>query len=205
MLSLRPSFCVAFRQISTKSPILEASFQQRLEKLKTDPNFPERPLKRAQKGFTADGGEVYHGFTYYPRSPDQVDPPCTPSPVFMVQRIRSMKKKPYWDKNILKQLGLDGISSNYAILPNTPQINALLWNVKHLIRITPITFPDGIPEGNDLSGARLQDNGELVFVPQLKSDTKLAEMQAQKQPDPSHLDTETLKKHMRLQWTKPWK
>ena len=81
----------------------------------------------------------------------------------MVQRIRCLKKKPYWDKNIMTELGLNNTvslfnrksfnclinvddflkkKSTIAIVANTPPVNALLWKVKHLIKITPVTFPN---------------------------------------------------------------
>lgn len=36
--------------------------------------------------------------------------------------------------------------SEIALIANTPAMNAMLWKVKHLIRITPITFPQGVPQ-----------------------------------------------------------
>ena len=45
------------------------------------------------------------------RHPEEKDPPYVPSKVLMVQRVRCLKKKPYWDKNIMKTLGLDGVVS----------------------------------------------------------------------------------------------
>ena len=48
----------------------------------------------------------------YSRSPDHVDPPYNPSKVLMVQRIKCLKKKPYWDKNVMTELGLDDKVSN---------------------------------------------------------------------------------------------
>ena len=95
--------------------------------------------------------------------------------------------------------------SDIAIIPNTPQYSALLFKVKHLIRITPITLPQGIPDASDLSGARLQENGQLVFVPQLKKDAEQAELQQIQETPSNHMDGETLRKHLRLNWIKPWK
>jgi len=161
--------------------------------------------QRSQKGVTEDGGVVYHGFTYYPRFPGQEDPPYEPSKVFMVQRIKCLKGKPYWDKNLMKQLGLDGSRSEIALIANTPAMNAMLWKVKHLIRITPITFPQGVPQEGDIGATRLLENGQLVFVPQLKADTAVAQVQAEEAPDIRHLDGETLRKHLRLKWIHPWK
>jgi len=160
-----------------------------------------RSMKRGPKGYTEDGGHIYPGFTYYPRSPEQVDPPYSPSKVFMVQRIKCLKKKPYWDKNVMTELGLNNKRSTIAIVANTPPMNALLWKVKHLVRITPITFPQGIPSDGDVRGAKLKENGELVFVPKLEEPT-LSDVESDiKEP---RIDGETMQKYLRAKWMKPW-
>nr|CAG4643542.1 EOG090X0EYV [Ilyocryptus agilis] len=157
-------------------------------------------------GFTADGtGEVYKGFTYFPRFPGKEEPHYEPSKVLMVQRIRTTKKKPYWDKKTLAHFGLgEGIkSSTIAIVANTPSNCAMLWSVKHLVRVTPITLPQGLPENGDLSGARLQENGALRFIPQLKSDNGRTQVPSTQQEE-GFMDGQTLRKYLRLNWLKPW-
>lgn len=42
------------------------------------------------------------------RNPDHKDPPYTPTKLFKVQRIKPIKGNPYWEKEILKSLRLDG-------------------------------------------------------------------------------------------------
>nr|CAG4648928.1 EOG090X0EYV [Polyphemus pediculus] len=167
--------------------------------IKSDQN---KTRSRGPKGFTEDGGHIYHGFTYYPRNPDQMDPPCEPSKVFMVQRTRSLKGKPYWDKSVMTQLGLNGSRSEIAIIPNTPAMNAMLWKVKHLIQITPITFPQGISSDGDITGAKLKENGELVFVPKLKNDA--LSLQLESSSEKPQLNGEDLAKYLRAKWLKPW-
>nr|CAG4638776.1 EOG090X0EYV [Cyclestheria hislopi] len=163
----------------------------------------QKELKPGQLGFTEDGGIKYIGFTYYPRFPGQEDPPYTPSKVHMVEKIRCLKKKPYWEKNIMKELGLDGKRSIIAIVPNTPDFNSKLWKVKHLVRITPITFPNGLPEDNP-NCYQLKENGEVVYIPSLKSDIQTSEIEAMKPADEKRMGGETLAKHLRLKWIKPW-
>nr|SVE74866.1 EOG090X0EYV [Daphnia carinata] len=160
----------------------------------------------AEYGFTEDGGQRFHGFTYYPRLPGQQDPPYEPSKVLMVERIRVLKHRPYWEKDVLTKLGLPMTvkSSQAVIVANTPSICAQLWKVKHLIRVTPITFPQGLPEDGDAAGARLQDNGELVFIPKLKSDALMAATQSKPEDRRDYLDTDTVKKHLRLKWLMPY-
>nr|SVE74483.1 EOG090X0EYV [Daphnia barbata] len=163
-------------------------------------------LRNNQIGFSEDGGQRFHGFTYYPRFPGQQDPPYEPSKVLMIERIQGLKHKPYWEKDIMKKLGLPMKvkHSQAAIVANTPSVCAQLWKVKHLIRITPVSFPQGLPEDGDIAGARLQENGQLVFIPKLKSDAQIAATQPKPEDRPDYLDTDTVKKHLRLKWIMPF-
>ena len=42
-----------------------------------------------------------------------------------------------------------------SVVKNIPEVNALLWRVKHVIRVDPVTFPDGAPSKDDLDGWQL--------------------------------------------------
>nr|SVE76062.1 EOG090X0EYV [Daphnia hispanica] len=157
-------------------------------------------------GVTEDGGQRFHGFTYYPRSPGQQDPSYEPSKVLMVERRETLKHKPQKERDVLIKLGLSMKDklSKIAIVANTPSVCAQLWKVKHLIRVTPVTFPQGLPEDGDVAGARLQDNGQLVFIPKLKSDAAVAATQSKPEERRDYLDTDTVKKLLRLKWLKPY-
>ena len=49
-----------------------------------------------------------------------------------------------------------------VIVPNTPHYNNLLWEIKHLIRLKPVVFPDGIPEEKDVGATRIDlGNGKM--------------------------------------------
>ena len=52
-----------------------------------------------------------------------------------------------------------------AVVKNIPEMNALLWRVKHLIRIDPVTFPDGEPSKDDLDGWQLLEVSAEVLLP----------------------------------------
>ena len=82
----------------------------------------------------------------------------------------------------------------------------MLWQVKHLIRITPVTLPQGLPADGDTTGAQLRENGELTFSRSLKQIAAAAATIPQSQPSPGvcDMDGETLKKHLRIKWMKPW-
>nr|CAG4641253.1 EOG090X0EYV [Eulimnadia texana] len=171
----------------------------------TIPDVPPAPGNNKQFPIrNPDGSIRYPGFTYYPRHPDEKDPPIQPSKVHMVELIKKLKGRPYWEKDTIRHLKLDEEKERITFVPNTPHTNAMLWKVKHLVRITPVTFPQGLPRDGDVRGARIKENGEVVFVPQLKEDAIVAEKQAVAPKDPSTMDTDTLKKYLRNQWVKPW-
>nr|CAG4644354.1 EOG090X0EYV [Lepidurus arcticus] len=154
-------------------------------------------------GYTDDGGIKYAGFVYYPRYPGQKDATYTPSMVHMVQRVRCLKKKPYWEKDIMKHMGLDGKRSDIAVVANTPAMNKMLWDVKHLVRITPVTFPQGLPQDGDLRGAKLLEDGRLIFSPLLKNDTEQLKTSSAVE-ETKKMDGKTLAKHLRLKWIQPF-
>lgn len=150
-----------------------------------------------------DEGIQYPGFKYYPRRSDFKDPPYEPSKLFRVERIKPLKGCPSWEKEMMKQLKLNGQKSNeYVIVKNIPEINALLWRVKHLVKIVPITFPNGFPE--DSNGTYLKDNGELVVAKRLQPVESRVEALEQFQKDPKKLDGDTLRRESRKKWDTGW-
>jgi len=124
----------------------------------------------AQRKMYKDG-ITYPGFNYYPRFPDQKDPPITPTKLFMVRRIRPTMGVPWWEKDVIKILGLKD-AKEVAIIKNTPTNNARMWKVKHLIEVTPITMPYGLPDKAE--NGYLKENGEFVAINEIKS-TQAAE------------------------------
>nr|CAG4637401.1 EOG090X0EYV [Ceriodaphnia reticulata]SVE73234.1 EOG090X0EYV [Ceriodaphnia reticulata] len=202
MLALRNAAVNQLRYISTRSNALYTNLKS-TESSDLEPRIHKR--RNNELGASQDGGQVFHGFTYYPRHPGQQDPPYEPTKVLMVQRIHTLKHRPFWEKNICSEMGLsiDHKLSEIALVANTPTNCARLWKVKHLLRITPVTLPKGLPENGDLSGARLQDNGELTFISKLKGDAKLIES-TPTTPEREFLDNETIRKRLRLNWLNPY-
>uniref|UniRef100_A0A1Y1KQ81 Uncharacterized protein n=1 Tax=Photinus pyralis TaxID=7054 RepID=A0A1Y1KQ81_PHOPY len=143
-------------------------------------------------------GIQYPGFKYYPKDPNHKDPPYEPSKLFKVQRIKHIKGCPYWEKNILKEFKIDGKLNNYAIIKNIPENNARLWRIKHLVKIVPVTFPNGFPD--DSWGTYLKENGELLVTKALKpqEDKLIATEKFVK--DPKRLDGDTLRRESRKRW-----
>ncbi|XP_067662876.1 uncharacterized protein [Haliotis asinina] len=86
------------------------------------------------------------------------------SMLHLVQRVKPLKGRPYWERDTIKTLKLNGKIGCSYIHKNTPSVNRMLESVNHLIKITPISFPHGIPESpDDLENCWLKDNGELVI------------------------------------------
>ena len=60
----------------------------------------------------------------------------------------------------------------------------------------------GIPSDGDVRGAKLKENGELVFVPKLKNDAALLDVEPDvKEP---RVDGQIMQKYLRAKWMKPW-
>eukprot|EP00057_Strongylocentrotus_purpuratus_P035425 XP_799086.2 PREDICTED: 39S ribosomal protein L30, mitochondrial [Strongylocentrotus purpuratus] len=77
-----------------------------------------------------------------------------------VWRIRSLKRRPYWERDIMKQLRLED-TRKPVIHKNTPLVNSLLTRVRHLIRIKPVNPVYGMPDG-DYEETLLQWNGDFI-------------------------------------------
>ncbi|KRT79492.1 hypothetical protein AMK59_6578 [Oryctes borbonicus] len=149
-----------------------------------------------------DEGIQYPGFKYYPRDKDFKDPPYTPTKLFRVQRIKPVRGTPYWERNILKELKLDGKASDIAIIKNIPENNSRLWRIKHLIKITPITFPHGFPQ--DINGTFLKENGELIVKKTVEATDTLLLEREKINKDVKRLDGDTLRRALRKKWLDGW-
>ncbi|RZC36010.1 39S ribosomal protein L30, mitochondrial [Asbolus verrucosus] len=151
-------------------------------------------------------GIQYPGFKYYPRYnfryPDFKDPPYEPSKLFRVQRIKPLKGVPYYEKKILEEFKLDGKSSEVVIIKNIPENNQRLWKVKHLIKICPITFPDGFP--TDTRGTYLKENGELCVMKTLESPDEKLKLTDEFRTKPDRMDGDTLRRDSRKKWLNGW-
>lgn len=138
------------------------------------------------------------------RTPDHQDPPVEPAKLFRVQRIKPVKGNPFWEKRLLKDLGLDGKQSDFTVVKNIPENNARLWKIKHLIKVTPITFPYGEPTAQDVKHTILKENGECLVTKDIGPvEVRYAARDAFDK-EPKRLDTELLRKDSRLKWLNPW-
>lgn len=146
------------------------------EPMVMDPTTTER--KRATqyivkyKGDNINDGE--DTVKYYPHSGEEI-PEAKPSPVLMVKKLKRLNGEPWFNKDYCTQLGLgkEESLSKLVFLPNIPSVTLILFKIKHLVEIKPITFPNGIPDDFDpeIHGHKLnRQTGEFVVHPSLRVD-----------------------------------
>lgn len=121
-----------------------------------------------------------------------------PSKLFMVWRIGSLIHRPIWEKETIIKLGLHHHKARYAIVKNTASNNKMLWSIKHLIRVKPITFPDGFPTQEDIYGTFLKQTGELVIAERLR--VAPDELRRDPEYERKRLDKQTIRLNLRLKW-----
>lgn len=98
--------------------------------------------------------------------------PDQPHKLHIVTRVRSVIRRPYWEKELVKHLGLEKPQAP-VIHKNIPAVNRQLKSIKHLIRIQPLRTPYGLPAEEDMANTYINSNGELIICRLLKpSDPK---------------------------------
>ncbi|XP_054445633.1 39S ribosomal protein L30, mitochondrial-like [Pteronotus mesoamericanus] len=88
--------------------------------------------------------------------------PQHPHKLHIVTKIKSVKRYLYWEKDVIKMLGLEKAHTP-QVHKNIPSVNAKLKVVKHLIRIKPLRLPQGLPKEEDMAHTCLKSPGELVL------------------------------------------
>ncbi|KAL1432796.1 hypothetical protein MTO96_012998 [Rhipicephalus appendiculatus] len=128
--------------------------------------------------------------------------------LFLVERVMPYTGTPYWERNILKLLKLVPSKEDRkarisrplgsrTVVKNTPFMCKMLWQVKHLVKVTPITFPDGEPT-EVTTGTYLSRDGVFRKVPPL-------EVQEQQLLEPAtytkrKFETQELRKVLHRNW-----
>lgn len=97
-----------------------------------------------------------------------------PSPFHIIRRIRPMYRLHWSQKVTLRRLNLHSASNgDVVIVPNTPQFNSMIAQVKHLIQLKPAKFVDGrIPTEEDIGALKV-----CPFTGAVKIDEKLRPQQ----------------------------
>ncbi|XP_052862434.1 39S ribosomal protein L30, mitochondrial [Anopheles cruzii] len=167
-----------------------------------------RNYGKPNKKYLYKDGILKDQIYYYPRDNNreilQLD--GEPSKLFSVRRLKPIKGLPYWEKRILRGLGLYE-KNGVAVVKNIPENNARLWKVKHLVEVLPITYKYGEPTENDIDATFLKENGECVVVRKLEEiDASVDKLKAAEAVRHAKLrmDGETLRKDSRLRWLNPW-
>ncbi|KAL8190143.1 UNVERIFIED_CONTAM: 39S ribosomal protein L30, mitochondrial [Gekko kuhli] len=88
--------------------------------------------------------------------------PEQPHKLHLISRIRSGRRRPYWEKDMIKYLGLEK-RFEPVVHKNIPSVNAKLKVIKHLVSIKPLKLPHGIPTEEEMSDCYLNSKGELII------------------------------------------
>ncbi|XP_060089825.1 large ribosomal subunit protein uL30m [Heteronotia binoei] len=88
--------------------------------------------------------------------------PEQPHKLHLITRIKSGRRRPYWEKDTIHCLGL-GKRFEPVVHKNIPTVNAKLKVIKHLVRIQPLKLPHGIPTEEEMSDCYINSKGELVI------------------------------------------
>jgi large subunit ribosomal protein L30 len=92
-----------------------------------------------------------------------------PHMLHVIYRIKTTHGRPWWEKDIVKKLMLDGKMHQPVIHKNVPYVNKLLNEIKHLVRILPLTFPNGLPYNEaDWEHSQINSRGEMVIIRRLQ-------------------------------------
>lgn len=93
----------------------------------------------------------------------QVD---NPSPFHVVRRVKTMSNLPWTQKVTLRRLNLHSAKNGECVIvPNTPQFNALLLKVKHLLNLKPAKFENGrIPTEEDIGALKVCPYTGLIKI-----------------------------------------
>lgn len=90
-------------------------------------------------------------------------------------------------------------------MKNIPEVNAMLWKVKHLIKIEAITFPFGEPTLKEVEHTYLRENGECLVIKEIGRDfDKRVKAAKIFHRDTKKLKTSTLTRDSRLAWEQGW-
>ncbi|XP_029967474.1 large ribosomal subunit protein uL30m [Salarias fasciatus] len=93
--------------------------------------------------------------------------PEQPHKLHIVTRVKSVLRRPYWEKDLVRYLGLHKAHTP-VIHKNTPAVNNQLKLVKHLVRIQPLKTPYGLPAEEDMADTYINSRGELIVRRLLK-------------------------------------
>lgn len=93
--------------------------------------------------------------------------PNQPHKLHVVTRVKSAIRRPYWEKKMVQDLGLEKAYVP-VIHKNTHSVNNQLKYIKHLVKIQPLKLPYGLPAEEDMADTYINSKGELIVRRLLK-------------------------------------
>lgn len=115
-----------------------------------------------------------------------------------VMKVVDLRHRIIFDKFFIYLIVLQKHVNDPVIVKNIPEICAMLWKVKHLVKIVPIKLPDKLPTMDDLNGTYLHENGTFYVVP--KVDSAREEAVEMFVNDPKKLNRNLIQDKLRLKW-----
>lgn len=124
--------------------------------------------------------DQFISMTYYPhRGEDLSEWEKEPSPVLLVQRMKTLRNQPWWHKETCEKFGLgEGTYDGKRVaVPNMSHYTQQLFTIKHLIKILPVSFPNGLPPENefDPEAVHVTYDGKFLYHPKLKERSRQIE------------------------------
>lgn len=107
---------------------------------------------------------------YKKKLADQASEPLPPpSPMHVVSRCKSLKGQTKECKALCSHFGIGGKLHKQVVIPNSSSNNELLMQIKHLIRIKPLSLPQGLPEtSSETWNSQLKTDGSLHIIKSLQ-------------------------------------
>ncbi|KAL3315185.1 39S ribosomal protein L30, mitochondrial [Cichlidogyrus casuarinus] len=151
------------------------------------------------------------------------DPPAKQPPLLhMICRVKPCLGVPHYQRAILEKytIGQDVQCHTWVPVKNTPSVNKELAVIKHLIRVQPIEFPQGLPDSEtDLRNCVLRPNGNFYLrkaqkltvneqsLPKLEEGSSLEELvkniySEDVEVKKMQVDRVYLKKHFNKNWSR---
>jgi len=114
-----------------------------------------------------------------------------------VIKVVDLRHRIVFDKFFIYLIVLQKHVNDPVIVKNIPEMCAMLWKVKHLVKIVPIKLPDKLPT-TDLNGTYLHENGTFYVVP--KVDSAREEAVEKFVNNPKKLNRNLIQDKLRLKW-----
>lgn len=183
---------------------------ENIEEWKKEPGIGE-PIKFSQYREHPEDidNESDLDMTYFPHKGEAPWPEdYQPSPVLIVKRVKSLRGQPWWHKMDCERIGLGPytkLSATIAV-PNLSYYTALLYRIKHLVEITPVQFPDGLPDPKefDARNAKVTHDGKFLYQSKIGDEAKVLLNEGPVPADQMKITKKTHSYEAKMAWSRPW-